>query len=115
MITSRVILKNGKELDTNITGFIGKVEEHNEILGQIGQEKEILWNEISEVKLLINGEIVEETTEENLNKNEIVEASAVYNEEMTLSAEKIEGLYGVYYLTILKNGTWESLGYYEEV
>ena len=34
---------------------------------------------------------------------------------MTLSAEEIEGLYGVYYLTILKNGTWESLGYYEEV
>ena len=113
MITSRVILKNGKELDTNITGFIGKVEEHNEILGQIGQEKEILWNEISEVKLLINGEVVEETREENLNENSIVEA--VYNEEMTLSAEKIEGLYGVYYLTILKNGTWESLGYYEEV
>ena len=61
------------------------------------------------------GEFVEETREENLNKNEIVEASAVYNEEMTLSAEEIEGLYGVYYLTILKNGTWESLGYYEEV
>ena len=41
MITSRVILKNGKELDTNITGFIGKVEEYNEILGQIDDLKKL--------------------------------------------------------------------------
>ena len=114
MITARVFFKDGTNRDIKETSFIGKVKEHNTTLGWIGQSLDCLWSEIEEIKLVVNGEVVEETREENLNENSIVEASAVYNEEMTLSAEEIEGLYGVYYLTILKNGTWESLGYYEE-
>ena len=115
MITAKVFFKNGTNRDIKETSFIGKVKEHNTILGWIGQSLDCLWSEIEEIKLVINGEVVEETREENLNENSIVEASAVYNEEMTLSAEKIEGIYEVYYLTINKNGTWEALGYYEEV
>lgn len=115
MITARVFLKDGTNRDIKETSFIGKAKEYNTDLGWIGESLDCLWSEIEEIKLVVNGEVVEETREENFNENLIVENSAVYNEEMTLSAEEIEGIYGVYYLTINNNGTWETLGYYEEV
>ena len=65
---------------------------------------------LNTVKEILGFEVVKVEGNSNL---EIIEASAVYNKEMTVSVETLED--GTFYVTVLKNGTWEAEGYYQTV
>ena len=65
-------------------------------------------NTISEI---LGFEVVEV---EGNNDLEIIESSAVYNKEMTVSVETLEDE-TTYYVTVLQNDTWVAKGYYQAV
>ena len=64
---------------------------------------------------------VERLTAENSSEQifdfEIVEGSAIYNQDETISIEKLDSseLEDIYYVTIKVNGTWEMEGYYQAI
>ena len=73
-----------------------------------------------EVEALLGFEI-ERLTAENSSEQifdfEIVEGSAIYNQDETISIEKLDSpeLEDIYYVTIKVNGTWEIEGYYQAI
>ena len=73
-----------------------------------------------EVEALLGFE-VERLTAENSSEQmfelEIVEGSAIYNQDETISIEKLDSseLEDIYYVTIKVNGTWEMEGYYQAI
>ena len=73
-----------------------------------------------EVEALLGFE-VERLTDENSSEQifdfEIVEGSAIYNQDETISIEKLDSseLENIYYVTIKVNGTWEIEGYYQAI
>ncbi len=73
-----------------------------------------------EVEALLGFEI-ERLTAENSSEQifdfEIVEGSAIYNQDETISIEKLDSsdLEDIYYVTIKVNGTWEMEGYYQAI
>ena len=69
-----------------------------------------------EVEALLGFEVVKLTEEEdkgNVFDLEIVEASAIYNKEQTISIEILSDN-ETYYVMILKNGDWTFEGYFQE-
>ena len=73
-----------------------------------------------EVEALLGFE-VERLTAENSSEQifdfEIVEGSAIYNQDETISIEKLDSseLEDIYYVTVKVNGTWEMEGYYQAI
>ena len=73
-----------------------------------------------EVEALLGFEVERLTAEnssEQLFELEIVEGSAIYNQDETISIEKLDSseLEDIYYVTIKVNGTWEMEGYYQAI
>lgn len=73
-----------------------------------------------EIEALLGFEVVKLTEEEdkgNVFELEIVEGSAIYNQDETISIEKLDSseLEDIYYVTIKINGTWEMEGYYQAI
>ena len=59
----------------------------------------------------------QDNTSEQMFELEIVEGSAIYNQDETISIEKLDSsdLEDIYYVTIKVNGTWEMEGYYQAI
>ena len=73
-----------------------------------------------EVEALLGFEIERLTTEnssEQIFELEIVEGSAIYNKDETISVEKLDSseLEDIYYVTIKINGDWCFEGYYQAI
>ena len=74
-------------------------------------------NTISEILGFEVERLTAENSSEQIFDFEIVEGSAIYNQDETISIEKLDSseLEDIYYVTIKVNGTWEMEGYYKEV
>lgn len=59
----------------------------------------------------------EHNSSEQIFDFEIVEGSAIYNQEETVSIERLNSseLEEIYYVTVKVNDTWEIEGYYQAV
>ena len=71
-----------------------------------------------EVEALLGFELVRLTEEEdkgNVFDLEIVEGSAIHNQDETISIEKLDSSEELFYVTIKVNGTWEIEGYYQAI
>jgi len=66
---------------------------------------------LNTVKEILGMEVVRVEGNNNL---EIVEASAQYNKEMTVSVELLSGE-ETYYVTVLENDIWVAEGYFQAV
>ena len=73
-----------------------------------------------ELEAILGIELVrcpQEITSEQMFELEIVEGSAINNQDETISIEKLDSseLEDIYYVTIKVNGTWEMEGYYQAI
>ena len=74
-------------------------------------------NKISEILGFEVERLTAENSSEQIFDFEIVEGSAIYNQDETISIEKLDSsdLEDIYYVTIKVNGTWEMEGYYQAI
>ena len=74
-------------------------------------------NTISEILGFEVERLTAENSSEQIFDFEIVEGSAIYNQDETISIEKLDSseLEDIYYVTIKVNGTWEIEGYYQAI
>ena len=74
-------------------------------------------NTISEILGFEVERLTAENSSEQIFDFEIVEGSAIYNQDETISIEKLDSsdLEDIYYVTIKVNGTWEMEGYYQAI
>ena len=74
-------------------------------------------NTISEILGFEVERLTAENSSEQIFDFEIVEGSAIYNQDETISVEKLDSseLEDIYYVTIKVNGTWEMEGYYQAI
>ena len=74
-------------------------------------------NKISEILGFEVERLTAENSSEQIFDFEIVEGSAIYNQDETISIEKLDSseLEDIYYVTIKLNGTWEMEGYYQAI
>ena len=74
-------------------------------------------NKISEILGFEVERLTAENSSEQIFDFEIVEGSAIYNQDETISVEKLDSseLEDIYYVTIKVNGTWEMEGYYQAI
>ena len=73
-----------------------------------------------ELEAILGIELVrctQDNTSEQMFELEIVEGSAIYNQDETISIEKLDSseLEDIYYVAIKVNGTWEMEGYYQAI
>ena len=74
-------------------------------------------NTISEILGFEVERLTAENSSEQIFDFEIVEGSTIYNQDETISIEKLDSseLEDIYYVTIKVNGTWEIEGYYQAI
>ena len=74
-------------------------------------------NKISEILGFEVERLTAENSSEQIFDLEIIEGSAIYNQDETISIEKLDSseLEDIYYVTIKVNGTWEMEGYYQAI